>query len=210
MKIKNPILKIIIILLFFIILIFLTFVVIVINCRSDYDKLAVLELAKIAKPELHFNDNIDILPMFCLPDITFYHAFGCGDVKEEAFGILSNRFAYEVLANMDSGTLEQSGSITFPSRALFRLSEKGDLEAQPVDIPEYNENLNLSFDCEIVTVESNNIFFLPIRLSVCSYRGQFVYSVLSIKNLYGFPTNPIGEALLPIRVVDWRILRELL
>ncbi|WP_174020374.1 hypothetical protein G6L89_007075 [Agrobacterium fabrum] len=209
MDIRYSILKGIIFCLSFVILVFLIFVATVFKYKSEYDKLDVLQLAKIASPNLHFNEKIDILPMFCLPDNAFYHAFGCGNVQEEAYSILSERFASEVLANMDNDARKESSSIIFDSRALFRLSEAGDLEAQPVDIPEYNNKLEMSFDCDLVKIESDNVFRLPLRLSVCSYRGQFVYSVLSIKNLYGFPPNPIGEALLPIRAVDWRVLRGL-
>ncbi|EMS96472.1 hypothetical protein H009_17078 [Agrobacterium tumefaciens str. Cherry 2E-2-2] len=209
MVINNTVIKLITFFLIIVIFIFFAFITSVFIYMYSYNKLDVLNLARTARPELHFNEKIDILPMFCLPDRTFYHAFGCGDVQEEAFIILSERFASQVLADMDNDARDQAGSITFPTRALFRLSAIGDLETQPVDIPEYNSNLKMSFDCDLLRIESNNIFILPLRLSICSYRGQFVYSVLSIKNFYGFPPNPIGEALLPIRVVDWRILREL-
>ncbi|MGV2018162.1 hypothetical protein [Agrobacterium sp. 22-223-1] len=209
MIIGNPIIKFIIFFLIIATLIFFAFVTAVFIYMSSYNKLDVLKLVRTARPKLHFNEKIDILPMFCLPDRTFYHAFGCGDVQEEASIILSERFASQVLADMDNDARDQAGSTTFPTRALFGLSAIGDLEAQPVDIPEYNSNLKMSFDCDLLRIESNNIFLLPLHLSICSYRGQFVYSVLSIKNFYGFPPNPIGEALLPIRVVDWRILREL-
>ena len=58
-----------------------------------------------------------------------------------------------------------------------------------------------------ILLQNDNLLSIPVYLEVCFYKDVFVYGVIALRGIYGFPLNPIGEPMIPIRVVDWRAFR---
>lgn len=171
-----------------------------------YDDSHIISLINSSSFDLRLDKKIHILPSFCLPDKIFYRAFGCGDALEEARDILSHGYASKVLAYPVDGSGAKKTLKEMSRRAFFQLSDKGELEISPVDTPDFNSKIKMSFDCNLFLLRNDNVLYLKVYFNVCGYDSQFVYAVVAIRNIYGFPPNPVGEALLPIRVVDWRDL----
>ena len=181
--------------------IFLLFLSEIIIARETFTKENTMDSIRKTSGNLKISPVLEIVPASCIPDKIFYRFLGCKkNKKKEIFDLLSSKKALSVISYSDDK--EYYG--VYSNRVIYSYSINEKIYLRKIDLHRYDNNIPDAFDCKIALIKKSYIMRLKIYLELCSYKNTFVYGVVAISSIYGIPYNPIGESLVPIRVVDWR------
>ncbi len=180
--------------------IFLIFVADVMLTRIAFTKSEIIDLTRRSRGNLNISPVLQILPVSCVPDGIFYKFIDCRNKNDDIFDLLSSKNVLSVLSYSD----DKAYYGEYSNRVIYRYSNLGYVYPIKIDLQGIDSEIPDNFDCTLELKKTSIIIGLPIYIEICLYKDNFVYSVFAIKSIYGIPYNPIGESLLPIRVVDWR------
>lgn len=180
--------------------IFSIFIADVILTRIAFTKSEIIELTRRGRGKFNISPVLQIVPVSCIPDRIFYKFLDCKNKNRDIFELLSSKNAVSVLSYSD----DKAYYGDYSNRVIYKYSDLGYIYPKKIDLHGIDNNIPDNFECSLELIKSSFVMRLPIYIEICKYKEKFVYSVVAIKSIYGIPYNPIGESLLPIRVVDWR------
>lgn len=145
---------------------------------------------------------VDAIPVDCIRDAVGYPFFECENLASHAVKMLEDGQTRVVVAPSHLPEIVAEKDRELGNRILLRM-ENSKPEYDVIDRDGYDKKYPFTLECVITSKSSKNIFSIYIIKEICGYRGDFIYQLVGMGSDYGYPYNPTGDSVIPLRVTSW-------
>jgi hypothetical protein len=145
---------------------------------------------------------VDAVTVNCFFDAVGYQFFDCSNLASLSVKLLESGQTRIVAAPSHIPGIVAEEDRKLGDRILLRM-EESKLVYDVIDRGFYDEKYPNTFKCTTTSKSMPNIFSIYIVKEICGYKGEFIYQLIGMGSKYGYPYNPTGDSVLPLRVISW-------